>query len=75
MERQFDIPVARDRRSVKAREVELALEIPLSSLGAIERGRITIDEAMYNKIHAAIDEIARGRETATCDETLASASI
>lgn len=80
MKEQFDIAPARKRAGVTQREVELDLGLTAWSLGAIEDGRIGIDQETRDRIHEAIERIgARKKGAETCDgsedRSLASSSL
>lgn len=78
MERGKEMLLARRdaRPKVSQRELEILLELPSGTIAAIEWGRITVTDAEYDRILAAIDEIsARKKEALACNESERQATL
>lgn len=75
MQKQFDIAPRRKRAGITQKEFEQEIGWPIASMGAIEDGRIGIDEDTYQAIHTTLDRMERKRkEAAPCDESVLAAA-
>lgn len=74
MNRGTEILLARREAKVSQRQLEIRLELPSGTIGAIEHNRITVSDEDHNRIHDAIREMSQGKKEDTCVAPLASAS-
>lgn len=73
MHRGTEILIARRAAGVLQRPVEGRLKLPTGTIGAIERGKLTVSDEDYERIHEAIREISQSTKgESECEATLAS---